>query len=50
MFYKEDYAPICYERLHHKLDHWPYDPAWLPGKVTDFHNFWIAEGEACTAK
>lgn len=50
MFYKEDYAPICYERLHHKLDHWPYDPAWLPGKVTDFHNFWIVEGEACTAK
>lgn len=50
MFYKNDYTPVCYQRLNRKLDHWPYDGDNFGGRLTSYHNFWIVEGERCTGK
>lgn len=44
MFYREGYDPLTYRMAGVQAPHFHHPRNILPGKVTDFHNFFIIEG------
>lgn len=45
MFYRDDYAPVTYQRTGVIVPHFNHPRDVLPGRVHEFGGFWIVEGQ-----